>query len=264
MRVSEMPRTANSLSSSSSAPVRSPTTATSDVLSLPVGAGSWPGGATSTNRVTAPGVVGDVVDQGREAVPLGGDRRADGGVELPGRDRRGGRRRSTSTGSGEIAGQVRREPAGRSAPGRADGWPPSGRRTARRRAARPASNVTGEEDLAGDHQRVAVGQPVHRGGHRTLDGVLQRDQRGVGVTRPDGGQRGGDTRLGVPGSLRGGNGAAERGFGEGTLGPEIGEPRRRRLQASDEGSAGGSGRVLRPGGSCLATGRPGPRGRTTP
>ena len=54
MRVSEMPRTANSLSSSSSAPVRSPTTATSDVLSLPVGAGSLPGGLTSTNRVTAP------------------------------------------------------------------------------------------------------------------------------------------------------------------------------------------------------------------
>ena len=77
---------------------------------------------------------------------------------------------------------------------------------------------------------VAVGQAVHRRGHRTLDGVLQRDQRGVGVPRPHGGQRGGDTRLGVPGSLRGGNCTDERGFGEGTLGPEIGEPRRRRLR----------------------------------
>ena len=84
-----------------------------------------------------------------------------------------------------------------------------------------------EEHLAGDHERVAVGQPVHRGGHRTLDGVLQRHQRGVGVTRSNGGQGGRDTRLGVPGSLRGGNCADERRFGEGTLGPEIGEPRRR-------------------------------------
>src|SRR3954451_11276730 len=55
MRVRLIPRTGNSLSSSSSAPVRSPTTATSEVLSLPVGSGSGPGGPTSTNRVTAPG-----------------------------------------------------------------------------------------------------------------------------------------------------------------------------------------------------------------
>src|SRR3712207_8004954 len=55
MRVRLISRTANSRSRSSSAPVRSPTTATSEVLSLPVGAGSGPGGATSTNRVTAPG-----------------------------------------------------------------------------------------------------------------------------------------------------------------------------------------------------------------
>ena len=42
MRVSEIPRTANSRSTSSSAPVRSATTTTSEVLSLPVGAGSGP------------------------------------------------------------------------------------------------------------------------------------------------------------------------------------------------------------------------------
>ena len=109
-----------------------------------------------------------------------------------------------------------------------------------------------EEHLADDHQRVAVGQAVHRGGHRALDGVLQRHQRGVGVPRTDGGQGRGDTRLGVPGSLRGGNDGAEGRFGEGTLGPEIGEPRRRRA----ERRPGHPTRVVRAGGGrCLTRGK---------
>src|SRR3954454_3435506 len=98
------------------------------------------------------------------------------------------------------------------------------------RGTRPGGQREGhlQEHLAGDHQRLALGQAVHRGGHPALDRGLERDPRGGGGTRPDGGESRGDTRLGVPGSLRGGNGTAEGGLGEGTLGPEIGEPRRRR------------------------------------
>ena len=117
-----------------------------------------------------------------------------------------------------------------------------------------------EEDLAGDHERVAVGQPVHRGRHRTLDGVLQRHQRGVGVTRSNGGQGGRNTRLGVSGSLRGGNCADERCFGEGTLGPEIGEPRRRRTGWRP----GHPTRVVRAGGGRCPTRGKLPRNRQIP
>jgi hypothetical protein len=172
------------------------------------------------------GVVGQVLDQRRESVALGGEGGADGAVELPrrhrlGRPGGGGHRQRDDVGK-EV-----REPSR----GLRQGVRMAGHR-ADARELRPGPDGEDErdveEDLAGDHEGLAVGQPVHRRGHRTLDGVLQRDQRGVRVARSDGGQGRGDTRLGVPGSLRGGNGGAEGCFGEGTLGPEIGEPRRTR------------------------------------
>src|SRR3954467_12102518 len=85
-----MPRTANSASRSSSAPVRSGTTAVTVVLSAPVGSGSGPGRSTSTKRVTAPGGaatggggLGGGGEGGAEPVALGRDGGAHGRVVLP-------------------------------------------------------------------------------------------------------------------------------------------------------------------------------------
>jgi hypothetical protein len=76
-----------------------------------------------------------------------------------------------------------------------------------------------QQHLAGHLQRLAVGQLVERGGHRSLDGVLQRHHRAVHLTGPDRLQRDGH------GSVRhqigpvGGRHAAQRGLGEGAAGP---------------------------------------------
>jgi len=134
-------------------------------------------------------MVGDVLDQRRESVALPRDRRTDGGVELAGGD--GGRRRR---------GRRRRQ---RRDPGQVRRQPPRGLRQGVRMARHGPDLVQrdplaghqghrhGEEHLTGDHHRFAVGQAVHRGGHRALDGVLQRNECGVGLPRSDGGQCGG-------------------------------------------------------------------------
>ena len=114
IRVRSTPRTANCSSSSSSAPGwLSRMNTTSDVLSAPVAGAGWPGRDTSTNRVTAPSLVGDTRRQRGQPVGRGGDRR---------RDRRVVRRAlSAATIGGRVrrrrlvhdvgVGQVRRQPA---------------------------------------------------------------------------------------------------------------------------------------------------------
>ena len=184
MRVRSMPRTASSVSSPSSEPGRFWVVAASVVRSSPVGAGGGPGGASSTNRVTAPGVVGDVV---RRAPRARAARAASGAataasispratwaaasaVDVPAAPRRAGGARRSSRGSGRCRGCAR---------------PPSDVGEAWCPAATISVEPDGEHRLPDDHQRRVVDQPVEHRRHGALDGVLDRHAARVDRARPD-------------------------------------------------------------------------------
>ena len=247
--------------------------ATSEVLSAPVGSGGGPGLASSTKRVTAPGVSAMSSASGGQPVAGAGDRRGDRGVVLPrgDRDRRPRRRRREhDLGPRQLLAQP--------APGLRLGVRVGGHRLDRRRGGtRPDQQREGhrQQHLPGDHQRLAGGQLVQGGRDRALHRVLQRDHRRVGVAGPDRLDRRVHGRLrqrGPPGRRRD---RAERRLGERPLGTEVREaggrdaghvrdpsgrgrpPARRRPRSTTRsgqlaGAAGRRGR--RPGGALEAGG----------
>ena len=172
------PRLANCSRISSSAPGWfSRMNNTIVVLSAPVAGGTSPGRDTSTKRVTASGLSAICSASGGQPVRLAGDLGADRGIE-PGQrigdlGRRGG-------GGSALGDHHLRQMAGQPVAALGGGVR-VGQDVAYVVQASPRSGEQGELDrqhhLAGDHQRLAVGQRVQRGGDSALDRVLDRDQR---------------------------------------------------------------------------------------
>ena len=242
MRVSVMPRTANSLQQFQQRAGAVADDGHQRGLVVAGRRGQRPGRLHQHEPGDGAGAVGDVVDEHGQPVPLG---------------RRSARRRRrrtcpSATASAapavEVAGSGRRPgrfaPASRRDCARACGWLATGPdvggsvpgRAARSNATvRNTSRVITSGSPSASPSMVAGTEPSTEFSSGTSAASASPDRTAASAA--------GHARLGRPGSLRGGNGAAERSFGEGTLGPEIGEPRRRVWRRS-----GHPTRVVRAGG----------------
>ena len=205
MRVSEMPRTANSLQQRQQRAGAVADDRDQRGLVVARRRGQRPRRGDQHEPGDRARAVGDVVDQRRQAVALGGDRRADGGVELPGGDRRGGRRGGGDAGSGATPGSARRSHPAVCA--RACGWLATDRTSDERRcpAGRRATNATSRKTSrvitsgspSASPSIVAGTEPSTEFSSGTSAASASPDRTAARAA--------GDTRLGVPGSLRGGN-----------------------------------------------------------